>query len=105
MASQVHCLIKLVPGTNLGAGQPENAVQGDGVGRWRSWQDSLDGAGKLLENGLSWTKLTGQFTMSSFVEVRLSQVYLAWTLTYSTMIRRSKIAIGNNGWWTVSHVC
>lgn len=36
MVSPVHLLITLGPGTDLGKGQPEDVVQSDGSGRWRS---------------------------------------------------------------------
>lgn len=105
MASPVHHLVTLGPRTNLALGQSEDVVQGDGSGGWWSGQDCIDSAGESIAAIMFLIELTYQFTMSSFVEVRLFQLHLALTLTNSTMILPSKTAIGNNGWWMVSHVC
>jgi hypothetical protein len=80
MVSPFHHLITLGLGTNLGVGQSEDVVQGDGSRRWWSRQDGFDCTGELTHAILGLAKLTYQFTMSSFVEVRLSYLFLAWPL-------------------------
>jgi hypothetical protein len=56
--------------TNSISGHTEDAVQGDGIGRWWSRKDGFDSPSKLCDTEPMVYEADKQFTMSSFVEVR-----------------------------------